>query len=334
MKKASIKFPRLISGFVFITYLLAGLCALPAEASNPLADTDWIMEVKAKAKAKIIGSQKIEGIGYLSFAADGTWYLMDEESLGMGGTYFFDNKDKLQIEIEAQEIEDFFYENLMDMMPYGLEQYLDAITVLGHKTKAGFKQKNDCMDLKFSLSFKILLEMHDQEGKVHKITVSYSIASSGSKCQQEGAIWQIDAAYSYKLKKHKTSSTKTLRLYIGPLPQENLEENEFRLYEVVGQNTELLAEGYYTGKSGKIKFIPDEYQMDDLIVDMGGEIITEPIYQFFVIDTKPKLSAKSKGSDSLAFNWKCAFWVVLDTSSGESDPVGNFTLKGTGEVMP
>ena len=123
-------------------------------------------------------------------------------------------------------------------------------------------------------------------------------------------------------------------MHVGPLPQENLEENKFRLYEVVGQNTELLAEGDYISKSGKIEFILDEYQMDDLIVGMGGKIITEPIYQFFVIDFKPKLSAKSKGSDALALNWKCAFWVVLDTASGESDPVGNFTLKGTGVVVP
>jgi hypothetical protein len=333
MLKATNHFQQLSRGVLFLLFSFLMVCPCLADVSNPLSDTDWVLDVKAKARSKITGSQKTDGIGYLSFAADGTWYLLDEADLGMGGTYHFDSKGKLQMDMAAADIEDFFYDNLMDMMPYGLEQYLDELNVLSHGTKATFKQKNECMDLKFSLSFKILLVIHDQEGKVHKITVSYNIAASGNKCQQEGAIWQIEANCNYKLKKNKSSTPKTLQFYIGPLPQENLGDNEFRLYEVVGQNMELLAEGDFISKSGKIEFILDEYQMDTLILDMGRDIITEPIYDFFVIDYRPKLSAKRKGSDSFVCNWKCVFWVVLNTANGDSDPVGNFTLKGTGNRL-
>ncbi|MBN1844946.1 MAG: hypothetical protein JW810_04640 [Sedimentisphaerales bacterium] len=320
---------RILAGWVCALVVLLGAGGLPAEGADPLADTDWILQVKASARAKIIGNQKIEGIGYLSFDADGTWYLMDEEDLGLGGTYVFDGQDKLQMNIEAQDIEDFFYDNLLDMMPSGLEQYLDEISVLGCSTAARLKQKNECMDLKFSLRFQVLMVVHDTEGKVHNIKLSYSIAAAGSCCQQEGGVWQVEADYRYTLKKNKAASPKTLQLYLGPLPEEGLSNGQFRLVELAGQTTEVLAEGDYIRNAAKLEFLLDFGQMELLVISLGEEAITESIYEFYLLDYREKLTATINKDNSLALNWNCAFWVVLNTSSYDSDPVGRFTLKGS-----
>lgn len=327
-------------GILFLVLLALAVLSNIVLADEPanFVDTSWVLYGKAKVSASKIGRISIDGIVNVDFWPDGTIALEDEEGYTIYGDYDFDSKGKLVIDVTEQDIEDFFYTYLPDML-YGLGSFDWSIDVPSSKAKTKTKYTGNAVNLSIRLKFSAFLYINYQ-GRDYKFRLTYTMKIAGdhpvSGAPSWGSKWIIDGKIKVGAKKLKASELLTLKLILGDYAGSGLGLNEYELYNITGGKNDLLIEGPFCRIRNKVIFWGDEYDMFDLIEDFLEQPVQDSpdIDWLSVYYTDTKATAKVKDGQKIKLSCRSRFWADVYVKDGYADWRGSFALKGKGMPAP
>jgi hypothetical protein len=329
---------------IAILLFASGVCSA---ASTPVdlgdfVDTTWVLYGKNKISISKLGSDSVEGVGYVNFSSDGsTFSVTDTAGYSIYGTYGIDSKDKLFVDVDEDNIQDFFDTYLDDAIGDYVDYYVDATTA---KSTCKVKYSGNMISLTITISAKANIEVYyedDTGDHVYHGKISFSISMSGDHpvagAPSWASAWDIaDAKVSLNAKKIKFKTVTDLELTLGDYGSSGLGLNQ---YKFVNPGTDVFSSEithYFCRQKNKILFGNDEN--GDELASIISNLITsnsDATYDYLEITSGSMTATVKTGTtNKLTLKATIKFSMYAWDYEKERDIVTKGTLTMTGNGVP